>query len=96
MSMDYETRTIALTLNGVTKTLDAPLLQYGNGQWYLAVRGIMLTTSTGKMAHEGLVNLSYVEGREGYTAADICYASYPGMRGNGVGRPSTLRHIAFA
>lgn len=85
---------INLTLNGETRQIEA--LKIDKSEFpRLYVYRIAMITRTGTKTHLGTIGLKYVEGKTDYTAKDITYANYSGMRGNGHAARSYLRYIGF-
>jgi len=87
---------IKLTLNGVTKEVEASKWNTNDrGETLVMVGGIDLVTTTGNKTHRGVVYIWTKPGQDTYTARDISDYGYHGMRGNGRGASSRMRYIGF-
>ena len=76
---------ISVTIGGETRVCETSDLKWG---YMVLDNDVELVTTHGSSSHRGTV---YVDG-----AGRVISANYPGMRGNGAGRKSNFRNIAWA
>lgn len=82
--------TIAITIGNERREVEVRTT--GNG--FHVIPGIEMMTQTGTKIHRGSSMVK--AGKEEYTDRDMLNFSYHGMRGNGVGRRSTMRMVRWA
>lgn len=85
---------IKLTLNGVTKEVEASKFDFGSGP-SIRVYGLRVVTTSGGKVHCGSARVVINEANE-YTLADLRDISYHGMRGNGHARKSRFRSVSHS